>query len=37
MDRSLCMDLIYVGLIAAFFALTWGLTELFEALRGDKE
>jgi hypothetical protein len=31
------MDLIYIGSIGAFFALSWGLVELFEALRGGKE
>jgi hypothetical protein len=31
------MDLLYIGTVAAFFALTWGMVELFEALRGGKE
>jgi hypothetical protein len=31
------MDLICIGSVAVFFALSWGLVELFEALRGGKE
>ena len=31
------MDFFYIGSVALFFALTWGMVELFEALRGGKE
>jgi hypothetical protein len=31
------VSLIYVGSIVAFFALSWGMIELFDALRGGKE
>jgi hypothetical protein len=30
------MDLVYIGLTIGFFALTWGLIELSDRLRGGK-
>jgi len=30
------MDIIYIGIVALFFLLTWGLMRLCEALQQDK-
>ncbi len=30
-------DLMYLGIVAAFFAATWGLVVLFEKLLGGKK
>jgi hypothetical protein len=31
------MDLLYLGVTATFFALTWGLLRLCESLMGEKQ
>jgi hypothetical protein len=31
------MDAVYVGIGAAFFAITWGLVRAFSHLQGDRQ
>jgi hypothetical protein len=30
------MDILYLGIVVAFFALTWGITKMCEVLMEDK-